>query len=234
MGIRSLVLLSVVVTPLTLTLEAYADPTGSGGGTSSSTASGTSGATSTASSSTSAASSSTTSAASSSTTSAASSSTASGTGGATSAASSSTASGTGGATSAASSGTTAAASSGTTAASSGTTTTGGGGSSATSPYDPNCTTAAEAVAGTTCKACDPTGTDTTLGPCSNLTTPPYTLICQQSKTFSVYCNGPARTMPSDQNVAGCMVSQANGAWSGFAAVGALAVAAALVARRRRS
>ena len=112
-------------------------------------------------------------------------------------------------------------------------TTGSGGSTssstagaggAASTYDPNCSAAAEAVAGTTCMACDPTSSCSGLGK-------DFNLVCQSSAKAAVYCNGPSRNSYTDQNVA-CSVSVPGGAWSG-AAAGAFAAAVALMMRRRR-
>lgn len=119
-------------------------------------------------------------------------------------------------------------------------TTGSGGSKSSSAssgqggasngYDPNCTIAEEQIEGTTCQSCDPT-----TSACGNLGKD-YNPVCQASATFAVYCNGPKRTTPSDQNVS-CAVSVPGHA-TGLAAGGALAAFAALTAlgmrRRRRS
>jgi hypothetical protein len=102
-----------------------------------------------------------------------------------------------------------------------TTTTGGGGSK----NDPTCTIAQEMVAGTTCKECDPSSSCNTVGS-------DYNMVCQQSPTVQVWCNGPNRNAPSDQNVA-CAVAVPGGPWPGAVIAGALAFAAALVLRRRR-
>jgi len=104
------------------------------------------------------------------------------------------------------------------------TTTGAGGS----PFDPGCTVAREQTqaAGRTCQTCDRSTTA-----CSNLGND-YHQVCLSSATVAVYCNGPLGQTPQDQNVA-CSVSRP-GAWSSFAAGGALAVAAALMMRRRKA
>ena len=102
------------------------------------------------------------------------------------------------------------------------TTAGAGGAAA--GYDPSCNAVSEAVAGSTCKACDPTSS------CSFGSD--YNLVCQSSAKAAVYCNGPKRTGYSDQNVA-CSVSMPGGSWGGAAVGGALAFAAAVMMRRRR-
>lgn len=111
---------------------------------------------------------------------------------------------------------------------------GTGGSTSSAPGvggstgDPSCTAAYQSTAGTTCQACATSA-------CSSLGSD-YSFACQSSSTEQVWCNGPARTQPSDQNVA-CAVSApgdpASGVASGIAAGSALALAIALGARRRR-
>ncbi len=110
--------------------------------------------------------------------------------------------------------------SGTTTTTTSSATTGAGGAGTTGVNDPDCTVAAEEIAGTTCQACDPT-----TSACTSLGSD-YNFVCQNSATVAVWCNGPARTTPSDQNAA-CAVAVPGGAWSGMAAVGALAAAAVL-------
>jgi len=100
-----------------------------------------------------------------------------------------------------------------------------GGTGGTSTGDPNCTIAVEQVAGSTCQTCDPGSS------CGSLTKD-YNFVCQASAKVAVYCNGPKRTTPSDQNVA-CSVSVPGGALGGAAGCGSLAAAVALLMRRRR-
>ncbi len=90
----------------------------------------------------------------------------------------------------------------------------------------NCTIAEEMIAGTTCAMCNPSGSG-----CTNLGNT-YSYVCTYSATEQVWCNGPIRDTPSDQNVASCSVAVPGGAWSGAAAC-AVAAAIALATRRRR-
>jgi MYXO-CTERM domain-containing protein len=100
--------------------------------------------------------------------------------------------------------------------------------------DPNCSIAVEMTAGSTCQLCStgmgsaPAGTPA----CSSLDAT-YFEACAQSAALQVWCNGPQRLAPSDENVAKCSVSAAGGSWSHLWAAGALAAAAALGMRRRR-
>jgi len=110
-----------------------------------------------------------------------------------------------------------------------TTTTGAGG--ATSGNNLNCTIPEEQVAGTTCQECDPSGSTAAVGACSALDST-FNMVCQYSSSIQVWCNGPIRDVPQDQNVASCAVAVPGGAWSGMAAC-AIAAAAALATRRRR-
>jgi hypothetical protein len=103
-------------------------------------------------------------------------------------------------------------------------TTGAGGSST---GDLSCNVAQEEIAGTTCQEC---GAGATVS-CSNLGSA-YSFVCQQAATVAVWCNGPARDTPSDQN-ASCAVGVPGHTWSGLAAAGALAAAIAMQLRRRR-
>ena len=88
----------------------------------------------------------------------------------------------------------------------------------------DCTIQEEMVAGTTCAMCDTSS-------CSALGNT-YNFVCSYSATQQIWCNGPVRDSPSDQNVASCAVAVPGGAWSGVAAC-ALVVGAALAMRRRR-
>jgi hypothetical protein len=102
-------------------------------------------------------------------------------------------------------------------------TTGAGGSTA----NLSCNISQEETAGSTCQEC---GTGAKIS-CSSLDSS-YSYACQQTPTVAVWCNGPVRDEPSDQNVA-CSVAVPGGAWSGLAAAGALAAAVAMQLRRRR-
>jgi hypothetical protein len=93
--------------------------------------------------------------------------------------------------------------------------------------DTNCTVAEESIAGSTCQECNPT-----TSACTSLGSD-YNFVCQSSGTVAVWCNGPIRNAPSDQNTS-CSVSVPGAAWSGVAAACALMAAAALGLRRRRS
>jgi hypothetical protein len=113
-----------------------------------------------------------------------------------------------------------------------TTTTGAGGSTSTTTggaggakNDPTCTVAQESIDGTTCKECDPSSSCGSVGS-------DYNLVCQRTASAQVWCNGPKRNSPSDQNVA-CAVAVPGGPWPGAVVAGALAVAAGLFLRRRR-
>jgi hypothetical protein len=91
--------------------------------------------------------------------------------------------------------------------------------------DPTCTIAQESTDGTTCKECDPSSSCGSVGN-------DYNMVCQRTPSVQVWCNGPKRNSPSDQNVA-CAVSVPGGPWPGAVVAGALALAAGLVLRRRR-
>jgi hypothetical protein len=103
----------------------------------------------------------------------------------------------------------------------GATTTGGGGAPGAGA---TCTVEQEMIAGTTCQECSGSAC-TALGDT-------YSFVCQHTASVAVWCNGPVRTLPSDQNVASCSVAAPGGALSGLAAC-AVAAAAALSMRRRR-
>ncbi len=105
--------------------------------------------------------------------------------------------------------------------SSGSTTGGTGGSK----YAADCNVAAQSIAGTTCETCTTN--------CGSLGSD-YNFVCDQSASTQVWCNGPARDVPSDQNVAGCSVSVPNGPLSGAALAGAVAAITGLFLRRRRA
>jgi MYXO-CTERM domain-containing protein len=106
--------------------------------------------------------------------------------------------------------------------SSGSTTTSGTGGS---KYAADCSVAGQSQSGTTCATC-------TGGACSSLGGD-FNFVCNESATVQVWCNGPIRNVPSDQNVAGCSVSVANSPLSGAAAACGLAALAGLFLRRRR-
>lgn len=105
--------------------------------------------------------------------------------------------------------------------------TGGATTAAGTGGEANCTVAYEesAFGGSMCVevTCDPT--------CSGVPSG-YNQVCASSATKQVYCNGPVRDAPSDQNAA-CAVSMLGGSRSGVVAGGALALAIALGAWRRR-
>ncbi len=92
--------------------------------------------------------------------------------------------------------------------------------------DPDCTVAQESTAGSACVECDPTGAS-----CGALDSS-YVKICQSAANKAVYCNGPVREAPSDQNVA-CSVALPGGAAGGLAGCGVLVIAAAALLMRRR-
>jgi hypothetical protein len=77
-----------------------------------------------------------------------------------------------------------------------TSTTGAGGSTGTgtTTNNPECTVAAQSIAGSTCQECNPTGSA-----CSDLGSD-YNFACNASSTVAIWCNGPARETSSDQNV----------------------------------
>jgi hypothetical protein len=110
----------------------------------------------------------------------------------------------------------------TTTTSSGSTSTGAGGSSTNNP---NCTIDVEQQDGRTCQTCNPSST------CGSLSSD-YSMVCQQSSTVQIWCNGPNENVAPDQNTTGCSVA-APGTWTGAAAAGALAIAAAMFLRRSR-
>jgi hypothetical protein len=108
----------------------------------------------------------------------------------------------------------------------------------------NCNVAQESIAGSTCAAvtCDPS--------CSGVPSG-YNYVCTTSSTVQVWCNGPVRNTPSDQNVSctvtvpgvglglglgpdgGSRPQTQGGPWNGVVAGSALALAIALRLRRRR-
>jgi hypothetical protein len=101
--------------------------------------------------------------------------------------------------------------------------------------DPNCSVNEQQTAGLTCELCATAqGTPTSTTPaCSSLDGNTFSVACQQTNALQVWCNGPSRLTPSDQNVATCTVATPGGALSSLGACGALAAAAALLMRRRR-
>jgi hypothetical protein len=112
--------------------------------------------------------------------------------------------------------------------------TGSGGSAgstsggSTSGGDSACTIAVQSIDGTTCQVCG-TGQSTS---CSSLGSD-YNYACTQPSGAEIYCNGPNRYTPQDQNVT-CSVAAPGLAIGGGAAAGFLALAAALSTRRRRA
>ncbi len=117
------------------------------------------------------------------------------------------------------------------------TTTGTGGAAGTggtaSAFDPNCNKAQEAIAGTTCTECNTgNGTGNSADPACSTLDSSYSMVCQSSAAVAVYCNGPVRDQPSDQNVS-CSVPLPGAPARGLAAAGALVAAAAFMMRRRR-
>ena len=114
-------------------------------------------------------------------------------------------------------------SSSTTAAGTGGTPNAGGGGAPSAGA--SCTVDQEETAGTTCQEC-------TGSACTALGNT-YSFVCQHTATVAVWCNGPIRTVPSDQNVASCSVAVPGGEWSGLAAVAVAAAALSMRRRRRR-